>query len=235
MSTLSATLRLDVQLQARSRLYGIGTVLAVLLGLAGRSLFDTTQAGRVLAAFYLLGLGGTTYIFGAALVLSEKNEGTLQALRITPLTSTTYIASKTITLTAFALLESAIVYAVGFFGAVVELLPLGLGIVCLGMLYTFVGMGQVARHDSVTSFLVPGALLVGGVLQLPVMHVLDIGPAAAWYAIPTQGPLLLMLGAFEPLEAWQWAYAFGMSGVALGLTGWWARRRFRRFVALQEG
>ena len=125
MSALPATLRLDVQLQARSKLYGIGIVLAVLFGLAGRSLFEAGQAGRVLAAFYLLGLGGTTYIYGASLVLSEKNEGSLQALRTAPLTTTTYITSKAITLTAFALIESAIVYAVGFFGVAVALLPLG--------------------------------------------------------------------------------------------------------------
>lgn len=209
--------------------------MAVALGLAGRFLFGPAHAGRVLAAFYLLGLGGTTYIFGASLVLLEKSEGTLQALRSTPLRSRDYIGSKVITLTAFALLESAIVYGVGFYGVPLDPLPLVLGITTLGVLYTFVGMGQVASHVSVTSFLMPGALLVGGVLQLPFLYVLDVGPDLLWYLIPTQGPLLLMLGAFEPLETWQWGYAVAMSLIAIGVAGWWSRRRFARFVALQEG
>jgi len=209
--------------------------VAVALGLAGRFLFGPAHAGRVLAAFYLLGLGGTTYIFGASLVLLEKSEGTLQALRSTPLRSRDYIGSKVITLTAFALLESAIVYGVGFYGVPLDPLPLVLGITTLGVLYTFVGMGQVASHVSVTSFLMPGALLVGGVLQLPFLYVLDVGPDLLWYLIPTQGPLLLMLGAFEPLETWQWGYAVAMSLIAIGVAGWWSRRRFARFVALQEG
>lgn len=234
MSALSATMKLDVRLQARSKLYTIGIVVAIMLGLAGRFAFGPQHAGKVLAAFYLLALGGTTYIFGASLVLLEKSEGVLEALRTSPLTSTAYIASKAITLTVFALAESAVVYGIGFFGVAVNPLPLALGVVTLGVMYTFVGMGQVAGHDSVTSFLMPGALMVGGVMQLPVMHVLEVGPPLLWYAIPTQAPLLLMLGAFEPLENWQWAYAFGMSIVALGLSAWWARGRFARLVGLRD-
>ncbi len=114
MSLLLASLKLDVKLQARSKLYAIGIFVAILLGLVGRFCIHSDYAGRLLAVFYLAGLGGTTYFFGASLVLLEKSEGTLQALRTSPLTSTAYIASKVMTLTSFALLESAIVYAVAF-------------------------------------------------------------------------------------------------------------------------
>ena len=85
--------------------------------------------------------------------LLEKSQGTLHAIRATPLTSTTYIASKALTLTAFAVVESAVVYMLGFFGVPVNPWLLALGVAALGVLYTLIGMGQVARHDSVTSFL----------------------------------------------------------------------------------
>ncbi len=235
MNLLSATLALDVRLQARSKLYAIGLVVAVLLGLVARFIFDRDDAGRVLAVFYLLGLGGTTYIFGASLVLLEKSQGTLQALRTTPLTATAYIMSKVITLTSFAAIESAIIYAVGFFGVPLNPVPLVFGVVCLGMFYTFVGMGQVASLDSVFSFLIPGAMVVGSVLQWPFLYVLDIGPPLLWHLIPTQGPLLMMLAASEPLESWQWVYGIGVSLASVGLAGWWAKRRFARFISLQEG
>ena len=175
MNLLSATLTLDVRLQARCKLYTIGLVVAVLLGLVARFIFDRDDAGRVLAVFYLLGLGGTTYIFGASLVILEKSQGTLQALRTTPLTATAYIMSKVITLTSFAAIESAIIYAVGFLGVPLNPVPLVFGVVCLGVFYTFVSMGQVASHDSVFSFLFPGALVVGSVLQWPFLYVLDVG------------------------------------------------------------
>ncbi len=234
MKPLAATLKLDVQIQARSKLYTIGIAVAVVMGLVGRFLFDPDHAGRVLAAFYLLGIGSTTYIFGASVVLMEKSQGTLHALRTSPLTATTYIASKTITLTAFAAVESAIVYVIAFYGAPINPLPLALGVVVLGVLLVFVGMGQVAPHDSVFAFLIPGALIVGSVLQWPFLYVLGIGPPVLWHLIPTQGPVLLMLGASEPLPPWQWVYAAGMSALALAAAHIWAQRRFARFIRLRE-
>ena len=159
MTLLLATLKLDVRLQSRSKLYAIGVFVAVLLGLAGRFFVHPDYAGRLLAVFFLTGLGGTTYFFAASLVLLEKSEGTLQALRTTPLTSTAYITSKVMTLTSFAVIESVIVYAVAFYEAPLDLFPMFCGVVSLGVLYTLVGLGQVASHDSVTSFLFPGQTL----------------------------------------------------------------------------
>ncbi len=234
MSALSSTLRLDVRLQARGKLYVIGIVVSLLLGLAGRFFVHADYAGRFLVIFYLGGIGGTTYFFGAALFLLEKSEGTLQALRTTPLTSTTYLTSKVITLTSFAVLESVIIYVVAFLGMSLNPVPMILGIVCLGVIYTLVGLGQAASHDSVTAFLFPGAVIVSGVLQLPIFYVI-LGPAPGWYFFPTQGSLLLMLGGTESLEVWQWAYAMVVSLVSIVLAFWWSKRRFARFVALQEG
>ncbi len=234
MSAASATIRLDVTLQARSRLYAIGIAVAVMFGLFGRFVFDRDQAGDVLAVLYLMGIGGTTHLFGASLVLLEKSQGTLQALRVTPLTATAYMASKALTLTVFAAVESAVIYAVGFWGVPVSPAPLLAGIVCLGLFYTFVGLGQVAPHDSVFSFVIPGALVVVSILQWPFLYVLEIGPPVIWYLIPTQAPLLLMLGAFEPLEPWQWVYAISVSAASIILSAWWARRRFARFIGLKE-
>lgn len=233
MKLLLTTLKLDVQLQARSRLYAVGIAVAILLGLAGRFLVPPDYAGRMLAVFYLMGLGGTTYMFGASLVLLEKSQGTLQALRVTPLTSTTYIASKVITLTTFSLLESAIVYLIAFPGLPLNPLPLILGVVGLGVVYTLVGLGQVASHDSVTAFLFPGAVFVTGLLQLPMVYVFDATWPLPWI-IPTQGCFLLMLGASQMLQSWQWAYAIVVSAISIVLAFWWAKIRFANFIQLQE-
>lgn len=234
MSRLAATLKLDITIQARSKLYAMGVGVALMFGLFGRFLFDEAYAGRVLSAFYLLGVGSTTYIFGASLVLFDKSQGTLSALRASPLTAGRYLSSKVITLTAFALVEGTIVYGVSFWGVDFDPIPLVAGVATLGALYTLIGLGQVAAHDTVTSFLMPGALVVGSLLQLPVFFVLEIPPESAWYLIPSQGPLLLMLAAFEPLQPWQWMYAVAVSIAAVAAAAWWAKNRFARFIALQE-
>ena len=164
----------------------------------------------------------------------EKSQGTLHALRVTPLTTNAYLASKVITLTSFAAIEGFIVQAVGFWGVPFDPWPLLAGVVCLGMLYTLVGMGQVALHDSVLSFLIPGVLIVGSVSQLPFLYVLEVGPPALWYLIPSQAPLLLMLAAFRELEAWQWVYAISVSVGSIVVATWWAKRQFARYIGLQD-
>jgi len=222
-------------MQSRAKLYTIGVGVAVAVGLLARFLVDLDAAGRVLVAFYLLGLGGTTYMFGGALVLLEKSEGTLHALRVTPLTSRRYLASKTLTLTTFAVIESAIVYGIAFLDVPANPAILLVGVVAMGVFYTLIGLAYVAPHDAVTTFLVPGTFLIVGTLQLPVFYLLEVGPPTLWYLIPSQGSLLIMLGAFEPLEVWQWVYAVTMTAGTIAAAGFWARRRFRRFIRLQEG
>ncbi len=232
MSALPATLKLDVQVQARSQLYGIGIGVAIAVGLVARFLIGAEHAATGAPILYLLSLGGTTYIFGASMVLGEKSQGTLAALRVSPLRRDTYFASKLLTLTAFAAVEGAIIHAIGFWGTGFSPIPLVAGILGLGLFNTLVGLAHVAPHDSMFSFLVPGALVIGSTLQWPMLYALDVGPPWVWYLFPTQGPLLLMLGAFEPLAPWQWAYAVLMTGGAIVGVGWFARVRFAKHVGL---
>ena len=234
MSGLAATLKLDVVRQARSRLYGVGVFIAIVSGLLGRAFFGPEDAGPFLATLSLLSLGGTTYIFGASLVLMDKTEGTLSALRASPLTANAYIASKVVTLTAFSMIECAIIYAVGFFGTPLDFVSLFGGVALLGVFYSLLSMGQVAAYDSVFSFLIPGAMIVGSVTQWPALFVLSIGPPELWYFIPTQGPLLVMLGSSEHLATWQWIYALAMSGASITLAALWAKRRFAHFIGMVE-
>ena len=234
MSPLAATIKLDVTVQARSMLYSIGIAVAVVLGLFARFLIGPEYAAIGVPTLYLLGLGGTTYFFGASIVLMDKTQGTLAALRVTPLTARQYLLSKLITLTAFAAVEGLIVQVVGFWGVPFDPLPLAAGVLVLGSMNTLVGLGQIAPHDSVLKFLIPGALVVGSIMQWPFLWPLGIGPSWAYYVIPTNAPFVLMLGAFEPLETWQWVYAIAMSAVSIAGLAWWTGRRFRTHIGLQE-
>ena len=52
---------------------------------------------------------------------------------------------------------------------------------------------------------------------------------------PMQAPLILIRGAFQPLDAWEWVYGVMYSGLALGVLFWWCQRAFARFVVAAEG
>ena len=234
MTAFAATLKLDVINQARSKLYAVGVLVAVLLGLSARLFVGMEHASIAVPILYFLGLGGTTYMFGASMVLLDKSQNTLQALRVTPLSTEHYIGSKLVTLVAFAATEGLIIHLVGFGAVSFSPGPLIAGVVSLGAMNALLGLGQVAPYESVLRFLVPGAVLVGSLTQWPFLGALQIGPAWLYYLLPTNAPFLMMLGAFEPLESWQWIYAIGVVVASLGVLWWWARRRFRRHVGLSS-
>ncbi|MEM8883195.1 MAG: hypothetical protein AAGD14_03915 [Planctomycetota bacterium] len=232
MSRMRAAIRQDVRLQARAKLYAIGIAVALLMGLAGRFFFASDQAAVVLPLFYLLGLGGTTFMFGASMLLLEKSDGTLAALRVSPLTAQEYLRSKAVTLTGFALFESAIVFAFVYREGAVQPTWLLAGLVALGLSYTYIGIGMACAYDSVTAFLFPSATLVSVVMQLPFLGPLGIGEPWAWRIVPTAGPLDLMragFGADVPL-----GYAVGMSLALVVGSMLYATMRFRRHIRLRE-
>ena len=102
------------------------------------------------------------------------------------------------------------------------------------MFCTLFGFVAVSRYDSITEYLLPSGLYTL-VLTLPLIHYFGLWEHWIWYLVPTQAPLLLMKGAFEPIETWQIVYGLGYSLAAVGGAFWWAQRKFHRFVIRKEG
>jgi len=232
VTRLLAQMRLDVRLQVRNRLYTIGIAMAVLLGLAGRYAFPNEALGVALPAFFLLILGGSTYMFVAAMIMLERGDRTLEAVRITPLRLGEYMTSKVVTLTAFTLVESAIIVIIAWGVRDIAVLPFVVGIVLLGAINTLLGVAQVAKHETVTDFLVPGAMIVSLVLILPLFHFLGMWTSPFWYLIPTRAPLALITAAFGPIATGEWIYGLAYSGLWLLIAFLLARRQFTRHVVL---
>lgn len=230
MRRLASTVLLDIRVQSRNKLYAIGIGVALVVGVSMGRIFGHETIRTILPALFLGSLGGTTYMFVAGMVLFEKSERTNHALSVTPLRRREYVISKTITLTAFATVESAILLVMAFglrgFNAGV----LAAGIVSMGAVYTLFGLAQVARHHSVTDFLVPGAILINGILQLPVVHILNVFPSPFWYLIPTQAQALMMKGALQPIARWEWVYAVSYTLLILPVAYVVAQRRIAKYV-----
>jgi len=230
-----STIRLDVTVQARSKLYTLGVGIAVALGFAVRGLLGRDFPGLILPALLLFVVGGTTYLFVAGMVIFEKAEHTLDAQLVTPLRIPEYLVSKLLTLTLFALLEGAIIVAIANGREGIRALPLLAGIVAMGSLFTLCGLVQVAGQSSVTKFLMPGAFIWGSIVPLPLVDHFGIWPSPLWYLWPTQAHLLLMKAGFEPVANLKLAYAAIYSVVSIAVAFRWARRAFDRFVVRRAG
>ncbi|MCB0006779.1 MAG: hypothetical protein KDE04_10005 [Anaerolineales bacterium] len=86
MKRLLAAMKLDFLLQVRTQLYTIGLVVAVVIAGALAWLADPEQLTTYVPTLMLLVIGGSTLLYVAAMILFEKEQGTLNALIVSPLT-----------------------------------------------------------------------------------------------------------------------------------------------------
>ena len=161
----------------------------------------------------LLVVGGTTLLYVGAMMLFEKDEGTLSATLVSPLRSSAeYLWSKVLSLTALATLESVVMIGgatlIMSFSVDVTLPNIPILLVEIGVLYTLIGIIIIVRLDAITDFLVLMGL-VATMLQFPFLYFLGWVEHPLLLVIPTSAPTVIMHGAYRALSAGAWLYAIG--------------------------
>jgi fluoroquinolone transport system permease protein len=232
VSRLSHTLRLDTRLQARHKVYLVVAVAAIGSALAIGAVVTPEQLHFFMPVLVMYGVSLTTVFLVGVLLLIERSEGTLSVVMVSPLRPAEYLASKLITLTGLALVESAILagvaYGLGFsFGWLV------LAVVMRASMGVAVGVAVAVRYHSITRFLLPaiGASLA---FDLPNIWYFELWPSPLFYLWPSMPPLILAKAAFLPVDPLQLVYAFGYGALALGAALIWAMRAIDRFVVRGE-
>ncbi len=238
ISRLLSTFRTDFTVQVRNRLYAIGIGVAAIIAALIAWLATPETLGQTAPVMMLLAIGGSTLLYVAGMILFEKDEGTLSAIIVSPLTVGEYLISKIVTLTGLATLEGTVMIV----GSSL-LMGLGtltrfnagallLGVVMLGVVYTLVGIITVARYRSITDFLVP-VLFIASILQAPALHFTGLVESYAWYAIPSTAQTLIMTAAWEPLAAWEWVYALAYTALTIGVLYVWSVRAFQTHIVMR--
>lgn len=124
------------------------------------------------------------FMFGAVMILQDKEHGTIRFFRIGPGTSLDYVASKLTVNLGLSLLNLLILVGLGAPRALLEpgLIPLVL-LTCAGM--TLLGMGLAVFFRSIAQFFFPLAA-VGLLGAMPMYLVFTPTPALDWTAwLPT--------------------------------------------------
>ena len=233
MRRLVATMVCDLRLQLRNGFYWAVAFLVVAFAVV-RSQLPAFDWGPLLPPLVLGNLVVATFMFIAGLLLLERDEGTLAALAMTPLSRREYLASKVATLTALSLLENVAIALIAC-GTGFRLAPLAAGIVTAAALYCLAGFLAVAPYDSINEFLFPSMLWVLA-FSLPILHYAGLVTSPLVYLHPFQAPLVLLGGAIGPLTAWEWIYGVGYSALWIALLLEWSRRTLeRRIVAAAAG
>lgn len=241
MSRFLSTMKTDVTVQVRTNLYTIGIGAGLLVAIILSQLASPDQLFSLIPTLMLLVVGGSTLLYVSAMIIFEKDEGTLWAMVVSPVRPSEYLWAKIITLTALATLEAVIMIggamAILYFGGGLTLpnIPLLLlGIVAIGILYTLIGIVLVVRYDSITDYLLPMAA-VAVILQLPFLYFLGWVGHWLFLLIPTSAPTMLMAGAYRPLATWEWVYGVVYTAVLLIGLSFWAYRAFQAHIIEKVG
>lgn len=240
MNRIRSAMQTDFTVQVRNRLYAIGLGVAALIAVLISRLATPEDLAQAAPVMMLLVIGGSTLLYVAGMILFEKDEGTLSALIVSPLTVPEYLSSKVVTLTALATLEGTVmvVGAAALMGFAVltsfNAFVLLLGVVAIGVIYTLVGVVIVVRYRSITDFLVP-VLFIAMILQAPALHFSGLLESYAWYAIPTTAQTLIMSAAWDPIAAWEWVYAVSYTALTIGVLFVWSLRAFHTHIVMRVG
>jgi len=192
-----------------------------------------TRASFQIPTLLMLNLIITTYFYVAALVLLEKDEGTLAGLVVTPLRPYEYLMSKVVSLTLLAIVETLLVVVL-VFGVHFRPFPILAGMIMLGAFYTLAGFVAAARYDAINAYLLPAGVGVG-LLILPLIDHLSLWHNPIFWLHPTQPALVLLRSAFGRAAVWETTYGLLGGAFWLGLSLLWARRIFRHFVIRTAG
>lgn len=233
MTRLFSTMRLDFTTQWRNRIYLIGIITALGFGLGLNVGIPDDYLATVLPLFAFITFGGTAILYVMGMTLFEKDEGTLDAQSVTPLSVREYMTSKVITLTIVAVMEGVItaVVAMGFSGYNPILYVAGL--VLMGVINTLIGFIIIVRYKSITDAFVP-LLPLALLLESPALHFLGIWEGPWWYLLPTTPAGTLLWGAWNPVATWELLYVVVYSLVIIGGLYVWALHEFHKYIVLKE-
>jgi fluoroquinolone transport system permease protein len=232
MSRLATAVRCDFLLQWRFGLVAAG-VFVLLTFVALLWPLDLASMGFAIPTFVLGNLTVTAFFFVAAMVLFERDDGTLEALVVTPLRVGEYLASKVVTLSVLAVIETVLIVAILYPGPL-SFVPLISGCTAAAAAYVLFGFAVAARYHSITDLLFP-AVLVNVLWELPVLGSLGVFDHALLYVHPVRAMLVWIEGAIRPLSGTEWAYAVGYTGLTIGVLYGFAHRAFERFVVRARG
>lgn len=241
MTRLLSAMKLDVMVQLRNHLYTIGITVGAMIAVALSQLVNPSQLLYVVPALMVIVVGGSTLLYVAGLIIFERDEGTINAIIVSPMRVSEYLWSKIITLTTLSTFEAVVMIG----GAMLIMsysealiwpnLPLLLGgMIGMGAIYTLIGVIMIVRFDKITEFIMPMAA-VAVILQLPFLHFLGLVEHPLFLLVPTSPPLVLMQGAYKQLLAWEWGYAIGYTLLLLIGLSLWANRAFKTHMIAKVG
>ncbi len=188
----------DVRLQYRAGFYHAAAFVLLFWLAVGRGLI-TGSAQWLLPPLLAGNLLMAGFYFVCGFFLLERDEGTLEARRVTPLSTRGLLGARAAGLLVLGLIENVLVALIlsGLPAAPILLL---LGLIGGMAILIFLGVIAVSRHASLNTFLMP-SMLWSSVIALPTVTWLLQWHHPALVIHPIQAAMEFLRAAYEPAGA----------------------------------
>jgi fluoroquinolone transport system permease protein len=230
MTALVCALWWDIVLQARNGFYWATAFLVVVIAALLLNLPETARddGAAWVPALVAVNLQITTFFFVAGIMLLERDEGTLTALAVSPFSAGAYLATRTMTLTTLAAVETVAVVLIAF-GTDGSWALILAGTAALGVIYTGVGAAVGSRYPSVNEMLLPASVVVSALL-LPLVPHFGLAPRGLFLVHPIEPALTLIRAGYGAANRGD--IAFGVFGSVLwcAVAFLWGRDRVARLM-----
>ena len=211
MTRWLAVVLTDVRLQARQGFYAATAIIVVLVGGLLVSIPADLRGNSALWVpfWVVVNFPITTFFFMCGLMLLERDEGTLMALAVAPVSPHAYLGVRVLTLVTLATAETVLVAALAF--DINRPIIVLIAAVLLGTMLTSLGAAVSARYESMNELILPGSVLVTFLL-LPLLAHAGLSPRGPFLLHPVEPSLALLRSAYGHATAGEIVY-----GVSAGL------------------
>lgn len=230
MRACVAALRWDVVLQARNGFYWASAFVILVIGGLLLAVPEAARANEAVwvPAILAVNLPITTFFFMAGLLLLERDEGTLAALAVSPLTPTGYVGARMITLTSLAIVETIALVLIAFGAGGSWLLVLS-GTTALSVIYTGIGAVLATRYASINALLLPASALLA-LLLAPLLAHVGLAPRSLFAVHPIEPALTLLRAGYAPASAGELTFGGAGSVAWSAVVFLWARGRVSKLM-----
>ena len=225
MKRLAWSILLDLRIQYRSG-YPLWAALAAFLCILAFARIPQGDSDPLAPLSSLAFSLCTTLPMVILQALSEKREGTLALLDLTPLRPHEYLTSKAVSLAIPSLVCNTAMVVISR-GPYFNPIPFWAGVAAAGILFAFLGFWIAAFARTAGKSLALG-LIAALLLLAPYFPCPGSEPGRLLMAHPLAGPAALIRASYEPASLLEWAYGAGASLIWIGIALAACRKAFNR-------
>lgn len=222
--------KIDLKVGIRGYVYPIYLLVALAYGLMIKA-FPPEYYSSMVPLFIFFEPGLVGFMFVGTSIFTEKKDGTIGALAVTPIEWRSYIFAKTLLMSMVSLIAATIIMLIGT-GSLKGLSYVLVGVFLVSVVYTLLGIAISTKYHDLDDYFVPllGVMVIS---LLPYAHYHGYLTGEIWkvlYAVPSYPALYFFKAPFEEISMntliWSGFALIIWSGIAYHL----ARIRFYKYA-----